>query len=591
MAVVEKKPEIPTANTPRRLGVASLIGVVFVVGSFIAAFTVLPTVFKTIGLTGDSFAIAIADVLLRIATLVVLITVGFRLASGSQKRPGLRAGIFVGVVFVLLWALLSRWIGGILEGSTYNGWLQKVGPSIGTALFAGISAALAFWLLRIFLRPSFEQRLINFEEAGWFSATTYKPGQGTRVRRGTILGLLLLMGSGIWVMLNRGVLERGDSAWRINVPFTGKYAVEDVGDAAKELKNQSSDGIRILAVGSAKGKLDENATLDRETVLVVVKPLAEDKRKELKIVIEKLKDRQSALTKQLPGLRDQARTDAQEERGILDRWILRLEEFEKDLTATDESLLFLQKKFDRFVTAEGDTERERRKADKSADQRRSLREEMGWIVSWAQKEPLPVGAEVYTRYVVRDVNDTLDPDYYRVVNRSVLFEDLPKQYRFEKGQIVHRDDFERAVEELKKKESTSDDKKRVDEQARKDVPEAKPMKGNVYYSSITLLPGIRYTVPLLMLVLVIWLAWRIVNLPSFADFLIATEAEMNKVSWTTRHRLFQDTIVVLVTMVLMAMFLFLVDIAWARLLSSKPIGVLKVSNKQDKLKKESDLKW
>ncbi len=33
----------------------------------------------------------------------------------------------------------------------------------------------------------------------------------------------------------------------------------------------------------------------------------------------------------------------------------------------------------------------------------------------------------------------------------------------------------------------------------------------------------------------LWLAWRVVNVPSFADFLIATEAELNKVSWTTRR--------------------------------------------------------
>ena len=31
-----------------------------------------------------------------------------------------------------------------------------------------------------------------------------------------------------------------------------------------------------------------------------------------------------------------------------------------------------------------------------------------------------------------------------------------------------------------------------------------------------------------------WIAFRLVNLPSFADFLIAVEAEMNKVSWPTR---------------------------------------------------------
>ena len=29
----------------------------------------------------------------------------------------------------------------------------------------------------------------------------------------------------------------------------------------------------------------------------------------------------------------------------------------------------------------------------------------------------------------------------------------------------------------------------------------------------------------------LWLGYRIVNVPQFADFLIAVEAEMNKVSW------------------------------------------------------------
>ena len=96
---------------------------------------------------------------------------------------------------------------------------------------------------------------------------------------------------------------------------------------------------------------------------------------------------------------------------------------------------------------------------------------------------------------------------------------------------------------------------------------------------------------LLLLVGSVWLAWRIVNVPAFADFLIATESELNKVSWTTRQRLMQDTIVVLVTMVLMAVFLFVVDIAWARLLSSGPIGVLKTSDSKPKAQQDKDLKW
>jgi len=86
-------------------------------------------------------------------------------------------------------------------------------------------------------------------------------------------------------------------------------------------------------------------------------------------------------------------------------------------------------------------------------------------------------------------------------------------------------------------------------------------------------------------------AWRVVNWPVFADFLIATEAELNKVSWTTRKRLVQDTIVVLMTLVLMAVFLFVVDVAWGRILSWRPIGVLQVSDQKQEPGNEADLKW
>ena len=42
-----------------------------------------------------------------------------------------------------------------------------------------------------------------------------------------------------------------------------------------------------------------------------------------------------------------------------------------------------------------------------------------------------------------------------------------------------------------------------------------------------------------------WLIFRLVQYPPFADFLIATEAEMNKVSWTSRDDLNRATTVVL----------------------------------------------
>jgi preprotein translocase SecE subunit len=92
--------------------------------------------------------------------------------------------------------------------------------------------------------------------------------------------------------------------------------------------------------------------------------------------------------------------------------------------------------------------------------------------------------------------------------------------------------------------------------------------------AVTLIPHARYWVPVLLLAAAAWVAYRAVNLPTFAEFLIATEAEMNKVSWSSRRRLFQDTIVVLVTTLLMALFLLAVDLFWGWLLSRETVGVL-----------------
>ena len=70
-----------------------------------------------------------------------------------------------------------------------------------------------------------------------------------------------------------------------------------------------------------------------------------------------------------------------------------------------------------------------------------------------------------------------------------------------------------------------------------------------------------------------WLTFRLLQFPPFVEFLIATEAEMNKVSWTSRDDLKRATTVVLVTVLFMAVFLFGVDWLWSLLLHA--IGVLR----------------
>ena len=83
---------------------------------------------------------------------------------------------------------------------------------------------------------------------------------------------------------------------------------------------------------------------------------------------------------------------------------------------------------------------------------------------------------------------------------------------------------------------------------------------------------LRFGLPAAFLGVLGWVIFRIVHFPPFAEFLIATEAEMNKVSWTNKEDLIRATTVVLTTVVMMAVFLFMVDALWTFVL--RMIGVL-----------------
>lgn len=74
--------------------------------------------------------------------------------------------------------------------------------------------------------------------------------------------------------------------------------------------------------------------------------------------------------------------------------------------------------------------------------------------------------------------------------------------------------------------------------------------------------SVRHGLPFALLLLGLWAAYRLVNLPGFADFLIAVEAEMNKVSWPSRAELYRSSIVVLVTIFALAAVLFVFDFFW-----------------------------
>jgi preprotein translocase SecE subunit len=409
MAVAVKNTPDVGPNPLDRLPVVSLVGVAYVLGSLGIVFGLLPALWwNVLGFSRSSFAAASLLGVVMFAVAVGLAILGGR--SLAVKLPhGARAGIFVGLVGVLLVLLLTRWASLWIEHWSFDA--GAFSPAAGTVAVAVIGLALLGTALWFFFQRSTEKRLVQLEDQGWFSAHAYKPLQGQKVRRGTILGILLLAGAGIYTLLSHQILRRGSENWELNVPFTGQVTVvrASAGDAASELGLDGADSV----------------TLDR--------------------------------------------------------------------------------------------------------------------------------------YRFQTISEAYNPaTHVKIV--------LPGDSKFKVGEIVRKSDFEA-------------ERRRVEADGGS-VPPPKapePPVGTTDFRKLTLLPAVQYTVPLLILAGSIWLAWRIVNLPVFADFLIATEAEINKVSWTTRKRLVQDTIVVLVTVVLMAGFLFTTDVVWKVLLGSKVVHVLQVN--------------
>ena len=80
--------------------------------------------------------------------------------------------------------------------------------------------------------------------------------------------------------------------------------------------------------------------------------------------------------------------------------------------------------------------------------------------------------------------------------------------------------------------------------------------------------AVTYSVPTVLLVLGLWFGYRLVNLPTFADFLIAVEAEMNKVSWPSQTELIRASMVVIFLMFGLTVVLFFYDVTLAWVLKN-----------------------
>ena len=73
-------------------------------------------------------------------------------------------------------------------------------------------------------------------------------------------------------------------------------------------------------------------------------------------------------------------------------------------------------------------------------------------------------------------------------------------------------------------------------------------------------PLLQFGIPVLVLMVLAVLMLWVVNRPKSADFLIATEGEMKKVSWSSRKEVTGSTKVVIVTTLIMSSALYGVDV-------------------------------
>ncbi len=84
----------------------------------------------------------------------------------------------------------------------------------------------------------------------------------------------------------------------------------------------------------------------------------------------------------------------------------------------------------------------------------------------------------------------------------------------------------------------------------------------------------RFLMPAALVALALWLCFRIVNIPRFAEFLIAVEAEMAKVSWPSGQEVFRSSMVVIFLIFFLAALLSAFDFFWWFLLHPRELWSL-----------------
>jgi preprotein translocase SecE subunit len=223
MAVAVKNMPETTLSPPRpmmdRLPVHSLLGAGYVLAGIAVIFYALPALWWD-WLHWPQTAVTGALLILAMVVAAGVWAFGAIRLGGAQMPAGARAGTFFGILEFVVIGLVTCGIGNWIEASTFG----QSQPMLGLGVTVLIGLALLAVAVRYYFHPAFKRWLVMFEEQGWFSVAAYKKEQGKRVRRGTILGVLALVGCGVYTMLAHRLLESGPPNWQVTIPFSGGRA-------------------------------------------------------------------------------------------------------------------------------------------------------------------------------------------------------------------------------------------------------------------------------------------------------------------------------------------------------------------------------
>jgi preprotein translocase SecE subunit len=207
---------------------ASLAGALYIAAGVIVLYHLLPWLwmeqFATEAQAGNTitrelgFYLRASLVGLMVAGAAALIYLWPRI---FKPQPGFRMGAAMGVVLLLAGAVVVELVGLFVQ---WLGIIPKFAPSpdgqvlIGGILAAAIAALWLWGMVRLFRKERFQERLVSWEEQGWFSAKSYKKGQGLRARRATMLAIMGVVGCGLWVHLQSSAMFSA-APWEVTLPY------------------------------------------------------------------------------------------------------------------------------------------------------------------------------------------------------------------------------------------------------------------------------------------------------------------------------------------------------------------------------------